>query len=320
MLNRFGRPDDATVARLIQRFDPHYPSPSRELNAELAQVLVFLQAPDAAAKTVALLGRALTQEEQLEYARDLRVLKAGWTPALRDAFFSWFPRAAQFKGGNSLRGFVANIRRDAMANLDDAEKARLKPIMEAKPAPSASAAIGPERRFIKKWTVDALVPAVESGLKGRNYDRGRSMFAAAKCFACHRFNNEGGGLGPDLSGLAGRFNTRDLLDSIILPSKVISDQYQAVVIATNDGRVITGRIVNLHDDRMSINTDMLDPNRMMTVRRGNIEEMKASPVSMMPDGLLDTLDQEDVLDLVAYLLSRGDRENPMFRGGASAAR
>jgi putative heme-binding domain-containing protein len=320
VLNRFGRPDDATVARIIHKLDPHYPASSRELNAELVQVLAFLQAPDVAAKTVALLERAPTQEEQLEYLRALRVLKTGWTPALRDAYFSWFPRARQFKGGNSLRGFVNNIRRDATANLDDAEKARLKPIVEAKPVPAASAAVGPERRFVKKWTVDPLIAVVDNGLKGRNFDHGRTMFAAAKCFSCHRFNNEGGGLGPDLSGIAGRFNTRDLLESIVLPSKAISDQYEAVVIAMTNGRVITGRIVNLQNDGLSINTDMLDPSRTITVRRGNIEEMKASPVSMMPEGLLDTLDQEEILDLIAYLLSRGDRESSMFRGGASAAR
>ena len=205
VLNRFGRPDDTTVARLIQKLDPHYPAASRELNAELAQLLVYLQAPDAAAKTVALLSRALTQEEQLEYARDLRMLKTGWTPALRDAFFPWFAKAAQFKGGNSLRGFVGNIRRDAMANLDAAEKARLKPILDARPVQAATS-VGPERHFVQKWTLDALVPLVDNGLKGRDYDRGRTMFAAAKCFACHRFNNEGGGLGPDLSGIAGRFS------------------------------------------------------------------------------------------------------------------
>ncbi len=319
VLNRFGRPDDATVARLVRRLDPHYPAASRELNAELAQVLVFLQAPEAATKTVGLLKEALTQQDQLEYARALRVLKTGWTPALRDVFFAWFPRAAQFKGGNSLRGFVANIRRDAIANLDSTEKARLKPILEASPAPAATATFGPERKFVKKWTLDELVPLIENGLKGRDYDRGRFMFAATRCFACHRFNNEGGGLGPDLSGIAGRFNTRDLLESIILPSKTISDQYEAVIIATTDGRVITGRIVNLHDDGLSINTDMFDPSRMITVRRGRIEEMKASPVSMMPEGLLDTLDRDEILDLTAYLLSRGDRDNSMFRVGASAA-
>jgi putative heme-binding domain-containing protein len=326
VLNRFGRPDDATVARLILRFDTHYPARSRELNTELAPLLVYLQAPDAAAKTVGLLERALTQEEQIEYARALRALKVGWTPALRKAYFTWFHKAAQYKGGNSFRGFMANIQRDAVANLSDPEKAALKPIIDAKPTATGTAAAVPDRPFVKSWTVDELVPLVEAGLKGCDFDRGRALFAAAKCFGCHRFNDEGGGLGPDLSGVAGRFGSRDLLESIIVPSKTISDQYEAVTIATADGRVITGRIVNLNGDTLMISPDMLAPNTMINVKRGQIEEMKTSAVSMMPEGLLNTLDRAEVLDLVAYVLSRGDREAAMFqrteataRGGSGAA-
>jgi len=283
-------------------------------------VLVYFQAPSAAAKTVGLLEHALTQEEQLEYARALRVLKAGWTPELRRAFFSWFPnKAANFRGGNSFPGFMRNIRRDAEATLSAAEKDELKPILEARPAPSAPSAAGPERTFVKKWTLDELVPMVESGLKGRDYDRGRLMFAAAKCYACHRFNNEGGGAGPDLSGVAGRFSVRDLLESTVVPSKTISDQYQAVVIATTSGKIVTGRIVNLHGNNMSICEDMLDPGRTKNVQRDEIEEIKPSPVSQMPEGLLDTLHRDEVLDLIAYLLSRGDRNDPLFKGGAIPA-
>jgi hypothetical protein len=62
-----------------------------------------------------------------------------------------------------------------------------------------------------------------------------------------------------------------------------------------------------------INPDMLDPNKMVGVRRGQIEDIKTSPVSMMPEGLLKTLEKDEVLDLMAYLLSRGDRNDPMFR-------
>ncbi len=318
VFNRFGRPDDATAARIVQRLDPHYPAASHELNTELAQVLVYLQAPSAAAKTVALLERAPTQQEQIEYARTLRALKAGWTPDLRQTYFSWFPRAATFKGGNSFPGFMRNIRRDAEANLSEADKERLKPILEARRSAAPSAA-APERKPVKNWTLDELVPMVESGLKGRDYDRGHAMFAAAKCFSCHRFNNEGGGLGPDLSGVAGRFSVRDLLESIVVPNKTISDQYAAVVIATTSGRVVTGRIVNLHGNNLSICPDMLDPGRMINVRRDEVEEMKASPVSMMPEGLLNTLHRDEVLDLVGYLLSRGDRNDPMFKGAGIPA-
>ncbi len=211
---------------------------------------------------------------------------------------------------------MANIRRDAMANLSEADKQRLKPILEARSTPAAQSAAA-ERKFVKKWTLDELVPMVESGLKRRDYDRGHVLFGAAKCFSCHRFNNEGGGLGPELSGLAGRFSVRDLLESVVAPSKTISDQYQAVMIATSDGQVVTGRIVNLQGNNMMVCPDMLDPGRMINVPRDKVEEMKASPVSLMPEGLLDTLDRDEVLDLVAYLLSRGDRSDPMFKPGAA---
>ena len=162
----------------------------------------------------------------------------------------------------------------------------------------------PRRRSTGREGLDArrAAPAVSAGLIERDYDRGRALFAAAKCFACHRCNDEGGGVGPDLTGVAGRFSTKDLLESIIVPSKTISDQYESVTIATSDGRVVTGRIVNLHGDNLMINPDMLDPNNMVNVPRSKIEDMKRSPVSMMPVGLLNTLHKDEILDLVAYLL------------------
>lgn len=312
-LNRFGKPGPDAVARLIGILDPRYPASSREMNNELCQLLVYLEAPAAAAKTVALLERAPTQEEQLAYGSALRVLKTGWTAETRKAYFTWiYAKSPLFRGGNSLRGFLAKIKGDALANLSDSDKVELKPIMDA-PPPKTVATNLADRPFVKSYTLEELTPLVDAGLKDRDFDKGRSLFAAAKCFACHRFNNEGGGAGPDLTGAAGRFSRRDLLESIIAPSKTISDQYQAVMIATNNGRVVTGRIVNLQGDRLMVSADMLDPNNMVSIRRDEIDEIKPSPVSLMPEGLLSTLQKEEVLDLMAYLLSRGDRESSMFK-------
>ena len=170
-----------------------------------------------------------------------------------------------------------------------------------------------QRPLVKKYTVEELVPVVEKGLKDRDFDKGRNLFGETKCFACHRFNNEGGGTGPDLTIVSGRFNARDLLESIIEPSKVISDQYAAIVVETTDGKSIVGRIVNLSRDDIIINIDMLDPNKLVNVDRNKIESMGPSKISMMPDGLIDTLNHEEILDLVAYLYSRGDRQHKMFR-------
>jgi putative heme-binding domain-containing protein len=167
---------------------------------------------------------------------------------------------------------------------------------------------------VKAYKIADLTDALDKGLKsGRDYDRGRKLFAAGKCFACHRFDNEGGSNAPDLTGVAGRFSPRDLLESVIDPSKEISDQYAAVEIRTTDERVITGRIVNLNADNVMVNTNMLEPGANTTVDRKLIESMKPSKVSMMPAGLIDTFKEDEVLDLMAYILSRGDRNAALFK-------
>jgi putative heme-binding domain-containing protein len=310
---RMGGPDEAGRQRVIARFDPHYPAQSRFLNADLCQLLVYLEAPKVAAKTLKLLAEAPTQEEQVEYAKSLRMLKTGWTPDQRKEYFSWFLRAAHYKGGASFRGFMNNIKKDAVATLSADEKVALAPILDAKvdaPAPLTQAK---PRPFVKKYTVNDLVPVVEKGLTKRNYDRGRLLFGAANCFACHRFDNEGGSYGPDLTGAAGRFNVRDLLESIIEPSKEISDQYAATNFFMDDGRIITGRIINAHDDTLHVMTNMLEPNNLTNVNRKRIENMETSKISMMPTGLLDMFKEDEILDLMAYLLSRGDRSHQMFK-------
>jgi putative heme-binding domain-containing protein len=314
---RMGAPDPETTERTIERFDPYYPAGRRNLNTELCKLFVYLQAPSAAARGLALLEKAPTQEEQIDYVTALRMLKTGWTPELRKAYFSWFQKAAGYRGGASFELFLLHIKQEAVAALSDSEKDELKPILDAA-TPAAAAprvAVAEGRPFVKAWTVDELSPLVEKGLTRRNYDRGRALFSTVGCFACHRFNNEGGAVGPDLTGISGRFSPRDLLESIITPSKEISDQYGAVMIALDDGRVVTGRIVNLHGDTMMVLTDMLNPNALVGVNQNQIEDMKPSPVSMMPEGLLNTLDREEILDLMAYLLSRGQRDDRMFQAG-----
>ena len=310
---RFGMPTDDERTAWLAKYEPVFPTGSRFVDGELIQVFVFLQGEKTAEKGVKLLQEGATQEEQIEYARALRMLKAGWTPELRKGYFEWYVKAQTFKGGNSFANFVAMMKRDAVLTLGAEEKVALKPILEAKAEGSALVVLKP-RPFVRKYTLDELVPMVEKGLKagGRSFDNGRRMFAATSCFACHRYDNEGGAAGPDLTAIAGRFSQKDLLESIVDPSKEISDQYAAVEIDTLDGKKVVGRIVNLNGDNIMVNTDMLNPNGLVTVNRKNVDAMKPSKLSMMPAGLLETLKEDEVLDLMAYLLSRGDRKHAMF--------
>ncbi|HTN77566.1 MAG TPA: c-type cytochrome, partial [Pirellulaceae bacterium] len=322
-LNRFGKPEEARVAKLIAKLDPVFPSPSRELNWLLCETLAYLQAPSAATKGLALIASAPTQEEQIEYARSLRLLKTGWTPELRTAYFEWFLKAANFRGGASFEKFIEFIRNDALTTLSEQEKVALAEVLarqpEKKSAIESLSAIFADRKP-KNWTLDELSGAAQTGLKARNFENGRKMFAAAACFTCHRFGNEGGMTGPDLSAAGRRYSPHDLLDQIINPSKVINDQFSAINVTTAAGKVHSGVVVNLNGDTLTINTDLTDPNQRVTIDRKEIESLETSQLSPMPTGLLNLLTTDEVLDLLAYVLSGGSAEHELFHKPAAVIR
>ncbi len=159
-----------------------------------------------------------------------------------------------------------------------------------------------------------MLAEAETGLmEGRDFENGEKMYRAARCVVCHRFGGDGGATGPDLTQLASRFNLKDLTDAILDPSKVISDQYRATQIATTDGLQYTGRIVSETEDAVHLLTDPESSTKIEEIPLLNIDERQPSPVSIMPRDLLKTLNREEVLDLLAYLLSRGNPNDPMFR-------
>ena len=279
----------------------------------LTALMCYLQAPTAAAKGVELLTTSPTQEEQLDIARSLRCLDVGWTPELRREFFQWMGRAQSYKGGVAFSSFVREVERDALAHVPEPERAELDELSQAA-RDRSNPAVAAARPFVKEWSMEELIPLFDGKLQQRDFEHGRQMFAAAQCFNCHRFAGEGGAIGPDLTSLAGRFSSRDILESVMAPDKVISDQYASIVVQTTGGKVITGRIVNYTGDEIFVNTNMLDPNIKASVHipRDEIEEIAPSTVSMMPSGLLNSLHQDEILDLMAFLLSRGDRNNAMF--------
>lgn len=314
-LNRFDRPEDGAVQQLIAKLDPLFPAPTPEQNWLLCETLVFLQSPSVAAKGMALIAEAPSQEEQIEYARSLRMLKAGWTKETRTAYLNWLLKAANYRGGASFSKFIEFIRRDALATFTDAEKTELAGLIAKAPV-QKSALDNVGEMFVGRtptaWTLDGLSSAAETGLKGRSFDNGRKMFGAAGCFACHRFGNAGGMTGPDLTTAGSRYSPRDFLDNVINPSKEINEQFAPIIVRMNNGKKYEGVIVNLHGDEIQINTDLSDPNQREVIDRKKVKSIEKSKVSPMPQELLNLLTKNEILDLVAYVLSSGDRTNPMF--------
>jgi putative heme-binding domain-containing protein len=318
ILHRYGNPDAAGVAAIIAQYDPAYPSADFGLNWLLVETLGYLQSPTLAAKAMAFVANAGSQEPELEVMRSVRMLKAGWTPALREAQLNWFVKAASYRGGSSFGKFVEFIRNDSLATFTPEEltqNEKLIALAKNPPVKSAYENVGAmfAGRTPKNWTLDELSAATKTGLKGRDFAQGRKVFSAAACFTCHRFGNAGGMTGPDLTLSGGRYSPHDFLDQIINPSKVINEQFAPVIVTKNNGETFSGVVVNLNGDRVSINTDLSDPSQQVSIDRKEVKSMELSTVSPMPPMLLSMLTQEEILDLVAYVLSGGDKENAYFQ-------
>ncbi len=322
IFNRFGRPDERTISNWIAKLDPAFPSKSFELNWLLCETLVYLQSPTVADKAMALIERSPSQEEQIEYARSLRMLKNGWTKPTRTAYLEWFLKAANFRGGASFDKFIEFIRNDAILTLTDAEKIDFAALLEQKPIrKSAIENAGAifAGRSENVYTLDELVEmantrlnhdgSLTQGIQRRDLENGRMMFGAAACFTCHRFGNEGGMNGPDLTSAARRYSIKDLLEQIVTPSKEINEQFVPVEVVTQDDERFRGVVVNLSGDKITLNTNAADPNERTTIDRKTVISIGPSKISPMPVNLLAMMTKEEILDLLAYVLNGGTEKN-----------
>jgi putative heme-binding domain-containing protein len=331
---RMGRPDSDTARDVIKVLDRLYPSSSDRLNRELCTVLVYLEAPGVVRKTMDLLAKATTQEEQLYYIFRLRTARSGWTMEDRKAYFSWFSRdrsqdkhpaetlkwfkdaGRDYGDGASFPRFMANILTNAFGSLSDQEHRELASLVEelTEKVVERKKTARTQRAFVKEWTMNDLVPHLDQMSKGRSFQKGKEAFTVAQCFACHRFGDEGGSVGPDITGAASRFNRRDLLETIIEPSKVISDQYQNITVTKKNGDDVTGRLVedNEVEQKLVLVVNPLAGDRV-EIKKSDVQKRTPSKVSPMPEGLVSILTKEEILDLLAYIESGGKRDHAAFR-------
>lgn len=130
-------------------------------------------------------------------------------------------------------------------------------------------------------------------------DRGKTAFEEL-CAACHIFGETGTSVGPDLTTLASRFGRRDVLDSILWPSRTISDQYAVTVFEMADGTFQSGVIIRETGNAVAIkNADNLE--RPLVLPLANVKERTESTVSLMPEHLVANLSLDDIDSLVTYV-------------------
>ncbi|MCY2942355.1 MAG: c-type cytochrome, partial [Planctomycetota bacterium] len=337
---RMGEPAKEVASKLAAKLDSFFPSNDERLNRDLGDLLVYLKSSTIAGKITQLLmqpskpvdGKEMEElllrnrgygggiAKMLEnfpdlqknyYLYSLRNLKENWNIDQRKMYFTALNDARTRSGGASYQGFLNNIEKEAFDNATDNERLAIEALGLKKPykAPALPKATGPG----KEYKLAELVQLADGKLVKRDFKNGQKMYAASRCVVCHRYNGDGGATGPDLSQVAGRFSLKDLCESIVEPNKVISDQYKASIIETKSGKFITGKVVSENAESLIVVTDPEDSSKVQDLKKKDVESVKVSPVSLMPQDLLKTLNENEVLDLLAYLLSRGDPSHVMFK-------
>ncbi len=171
----------------------------------------------------------------------------------------------------------------------------------------------------KEWTLADLAPALEGISKGgRSYSNGKQMFQVGGCVSCHKLNGVGEELGPDLAKLDPKMNAAEILKNILEPSFKIDDKYRTFLFEMNSGKVVTGMILEETADNVKVIENPLASSTPVVLRKAEITERAKSPSSIMPKGLLDKLTRDEVLDLLSYVIARGDASSPLFHLGHGA--
>ena len=311
---RLGTPSEQLQKQLLRRLEPLYPADTVPENCELCSLLVALKSPHVVSRSLALLATARTQQEKIHYMLSLRLPELKWTDQERRIYFSWFDQARDYQGGESFDSFAAQIHKEACEHLTEETKQKLGVLIHFDPgeepvqrSEDQETLENSSRPFIQHWKVEDFHGNVSTQEQKLNPLRGESLFSETGCFRCHRIAGSGGIIGPDLTGVGRRFTEKDLLEAIIEPNRVISDQYRAAIFTLTDGKSITGHIADMQKDRWSVITNMLRPRNYTQINPDKIEQIEPSPISMMPTGLLDTLTREEILDLLSYLRADRDR-------------
>lgn len=347
-LSRMGKPPVTQKDHLISFLETKYPAATNELNRELCKILAFIEDPRMVSKTIALIEiskddssyeKTATQssdvilrnlqygmdvanmlanqppEQQIYLATVLSKVKNGWTQEAREKYFKLFATFLSRKGGNSYIGYINSARKMALANVPKDKFVYYDSIsggdlLNKKGNHLADNSIRPKGPG-QDWTVNEALPVIQDS-SARNFVQGQAMFQA-QCSSCHKVGGEGGSIGPDLTQLGTRFSAHDILESIIEPSNAISDQYAATNFFLKDGTSAMGRLIRQDNDNYYISQNPFAPQMLRTISKKEVTSSKLSDVSIMPPGMINSLNPEELKDLMAYLMSGGDKDNKVFK-------
>ena len=295
---------------------PRFPAQDERLNREYALTMAYADAPEAVEKIMAVMPREdENQQLQIHYVYCLRAIKQGWSSEQKKTLLSWFSKAREWRGGASFPGFINRLFDSSLEFFDDSEKQlAYSTIPEFSPLQESEI---DGRRFRRRGNyTPAAIFAREYGVRGvseqeifeymmydpmtlqANASQGKDIYDK-ECSKCHRFGSLGKDFGPDLTTIANRFTRKDLVEAVLWPSKVISDQYEGYIVETNGGEIFLGMIQS--EDNEKIVMLIADEDRPVVIPQSEVKSKRVSEVSTMPTELLDGYSMRDITNLFAFV-------------------
>lgn len=356
-LSRMGMPSATARQTVIDYLNPHYPANKEVLNSSISKVLVYLDDPGVIEKTLTLLeedeGRASEQAtaatdgsdlilrnpqygldiaqmlknvppaQQTYYATVLSKQRSGWNQSLRERYFQWFYNAFDFQAGNSYIGFIDKARQEALSHVPKSEFEHYNQLsgdsLLTKNGTDLANVPQPEGPW-RNWEMDDAMAVLDSGgLQNRNFETGKNMYAATQCITCHSMRGEGGIIGPDLTQLGTRFSPEDMIEAIMEPNQAISDQYASTVLYLKNGQSVVGRLTDQDEETYYLSQNPFAPDQIRKIPKVEVTDTKLSAVSVMPPGLINRLNEEELRDLLAYLMAGGNPEHTIYQDGERKA-
>ncbi len=287
-----------------------------ELDRERLEFLARLLDPSTDAMlrqgAAQVLGRARLDDPQLLALSQRDLAKAD--PLILPALLEAFRHSTSEVAGQAL----VEVLRRAPAAASSIGLDRLKQLLGRYPAPVQAAAKPVFERFRdeQRERLDRLRKLEPLLTAAGDLDRGRRIFFGSKvaCSSCHTIGTEGGHVGPDLTAVGAVRSGFDLLEAIVFPSASFVPGHEIYRVET-DNDVISGVMGNRSGDAVVLVTG---PNGEVRIPRSRIRSMKQSPVSLMPEGLDESLTPQEFTDLLAYLQAQTSR--PQLAAGGAGGR
>jgi len=347
---RMGEPDGSLAQATAKNLKAYFPHADNAVNRELAQLLLYLKADGitegivallerhakekTVSKNVGLLSEEATQRseqygplireviakmppsESIYYGLLLSHAEEGWSKDLREKYFLWFYDVLGAKGGMSFKAYMENVRKKAMTHVPDSEKEYFQEISGVY-SPSTAVAdlpqpVGPGKDYSGRDISQILWNGGFENYDG-SFEDSKRAYEAAMCVMCHRIRGEGGAAGPDLTQAHTKFSDYDMIYAIYSPNDEISDQYAHTLFHLKDGKKIAGRIKSEEGDSIILMPNPFNESYTVELAKENVEKRELSPISPMPTGLINRLNEKEVVGLFAYLKSGGDASHEIYQ-------